>query len=97
MATTRKRLTEFGFEEVKKTQNYRLLQLVISETGDRFRTVLHWYSDTPKKVYINMYKTSGTITIIEDDVLGNHNKLYSGVLKNWNRFKEIFPEIKSAI
>lgn len=96
MATTRKRLTDYGFEEVKKTQDYRLLQLVISEPGDRFHTVLHWYTDTPKKIYINMYKISGAVTISKDDVLRNHNELHDGVLNNWKKFEETFPEIKSA-
>ncbi len=96
MATTRKRLTEYGFEEVKKTQSYRLLQLVISKEGDRFRTVLHWYSDTPKKIYINMYKMSGAETLTEKDVRDNCNGLHCGVLENWTKFQDAFPDIVSA-
>lgn len=94
--TTRKKLLDYGFREVKKTQDYKLLYLEIAKVGDRFSTALYWYSDQPKKVYITMAKLSGAVTISESDVLANHNKLHNGVLENWKAFSEAFPEIKSA-
>lgn len=94
--TTRQKLLNHGFQEVKKTQDYRLLELKINEDGDRFPTVLHWYSDEPKKIYINMYKMSGSVTISETEVMENHNGLHDGVLASWKKFKETFTEIKSV-
>lgn len=94
--STRQKLLDYGFKEVKKTQGYKLLQLDIDKTGDRFSTALYWYSDQPKKVYITMAKLSGAVTISESAVLENHNELHTGVLENWKAFKESFPEIESA-
>lgn len=91
----RQELLNYGFQEVKKTQDYRLLQLYINEEEDRFTTALHWYSDTPKKVYIVQSQMSGNVIISEAQVLRNHNDLHDGVLKNWKSFKESFPAIES--
>lgn len=90
------KLIDYGFRQVDRTQDYRLLQLEIAKSGDRFSTALYWYSDQPKKVYITMAKMSGAVTISESDVLANHNELHTGVLKNWKAFKESFPEIESV-
>jgi len=93
---TSQKLIDYGFRQVNRTQECRLLQLEIAKAGDRFSTALHWYSDQPKKVYITMAKLSGAVTISESAVLENHNDLHTGVLENWKAFKESFPDIESA-
>ena len=90
------KLIDYGFRQVNRTQECRLLQLEIAKAGDRFSTALYWYSDQPKKVYITMAKLSGAVTISESAVLENHNELHTGVLENWKAFKESFPDIESA-
>lgn len=92
----KKKLLAYGFAEVKKTQSYSLLELAIQGENDRFRTALHWYSDQPKKVYINVFKLSGTQTISESDLFANTNGLYSGALDNLENFKDAFPQIKAV-
>lgn len=93
----KKKLLAYGFREADKNQNYTLLTLDIHGMDDRFRTSLFWYSDEPKKIYINVFKLSGPTTFRESDLLENVNGLYSGAVANWEAFKVSFPEIKVAI
>lgn len=92
----KKKLLAYGFRESKKTQSYTLLTLDIHGRDDRFKTSLYWYSDQPKKIYINVFKLSGTETISESDLFANTNGLYSGAVANWKLFKEAFHEIEAA-
>lgn len=92
----KKKLLAYGFVEIKKAQNYSLLELAIHGDDDRFRTFLHWYSDQPKKIYIDVFKLSGTQTISESDLFTNTNGLYSGALDNWKKFKDAFPQIEAV-
>jgi hypothetical protein len=93
----KKKLLAYGFREAKKTQSYTLLTLDIHGMDDRFKTSLYWYSDQPKKIYINVFKLSGTQSISESDLFANTKGLYSGAVTNWESFKAAFPEIKVAL
>ncbi|MBP1046436.1 50S ribosomal protein L29 [Enterococcus sp. BWM-S5] len=97
----KEKLLAYGFKVTEEDGEECLIK-VISKIGDRFQTRLRYYDNpsvfgSQNQIYIDRDFLRGLETIKESDVINNHNELHSGAKKNWLKFKEEFPEIKSAI
>lgn len=87
-------LLEYGFEYCNIRKKFRM-QLSIN--GDRYLTKLEIEPGDLQLVEIRIFMLKrGLVLVSEETILKNEDEKYSGVKKNYLKFKEDFPSIISV-
>lgn len=87
-------LLDYGFEYSTIKEG---LCFHISEKEDRYITELRIYSNNLDNVEIRIFKLGiGFVLVSEETILKNEDGIYSGVKKNFLKFKQKFPKIQTS-